>query len=178
MAALYFAYGSNLLRERLLSRCPRAEFIGRGLLRRHRLSFEKVSTDGSGKCAVERDDGCEVQGVAWRVHSSELDGLDLSEGVSRGYERSSVAVELEDATIQDAIAYRATQRDPSLIPYDWYLALVVAGARQQRLGKPYISILRATPWMPDPIESRRSRREAIALLRRAGFGEVANVLRG
>jgi hypothetical protein len=170
MNALYFAYGSNLLRERLLVRCPGLTYAGRATLPAHLLAFDKVSTDGSGKCAFAPAAGDKVQGVLWNVPEIELGRLDLSEG--RGYERDIVKVVCAEQQEYDAITYRASHRSNGLRPYDWYLALVLAGAEQQGLPQPYIDSLRATPFHSDPDTSRPTRREALAAIEAAGMVEV------
>ena len=52
---LYFAYGSNMLSRRLRApnRTPSAVAVGTGFVSGRRLTFDKVSTDGSAKCDIE-----------------------------------------------------------------------------------------------------------------------------
>jgi hypothetical protein len=52
---LYFAYGSNMLTRRLTlpARAPSAVCAGTGYVECHRLAFDKVSRDGSGKADIE-----------------------------------------------------------------------------------------------------------------------------
>lgn len=54
--------------------------------------------------------------------------------------------------------------DRGLQPYDWYLALVLAGARQYHLPTPYLDILSATPTRADPEINRPAHIEARNLL--------------
>ena len=56
--------------------------------------------------------------------------------------------------------------EPSLKPYDWYLDLVIAGARQHALPTAYIETLATTPSICDPNPEREARIEALALLAR------------
>lgn len=49
MRVLYFAYGSNMLSERLCSRVPSARVSGRVLLEGWRFAFNKCSKDSSAK---------------------------------------------------------------------------------------------------------------------------------
>lgn len=169
--ALYFAYGSNLLRERLLARCPNLTFVGLATLAAHRLTFDKVSSDGSGKCTFEPDDAGEVSGVLWEVLESELEDLDLAEGAGNGYERCRLTVLHADRK-SEVLTYRATDFRPDLPPYDWYLALVVAGAKQQKLPEDYVKGLLATHFEVDPVINRRARRRALTALEDAGMMEV------
>ena len=50
---LHFAYGSNMFTRRLTQRTPSAQVQGIGYIERHRLTFDKWSKDGSGKCDIE-----------------------------------------------------------------------------------------------------------------------------
>jgi hypothetical protein len=44
---LYFAYGSKMLTRRLTARTPSAVVVGNSYVEGYRLTFDKVSTDGS-----------------------------------------------------------------------------------------------------------------------------------
>lgn len=173
---LYFAYGSNLLRERLHSRCHGAVPAGLATLRDHRLTFDKVSTDGSGKCAFEPSTGDHVYGALYRVHLSDLDALDQHEGVGHGYERTSITLAVEGGPEVRATTYTATKRRPALLPYDWYLALVLAGAVQNRLPERYLRSLQERNFKIDPEISRASRREALEVLEAAGAADLLRLL--
>ncbi len=178
-STLYFAYGSNLLRERLLARCPGMTYAGRATLPGHRLTFDKVSNDGSGKCAFEAvgDSENEVSGVLWNVPAAELDELDRVEGVGHGYERCQTNVRQEGREC-NALTYRATNRQSGLQPYDWYLALVIAGATQQWMAEAYIDFLRERPFRRDSDAERRTRREALEALAAANMLHVLEALNG
>jgi hypothetical protein len=173
MPVYYFAYGSNLLRERLLERCPGIMYAGRATLPAHRLTFDKASADLSGKCTFEPAEGESVLGVIWRLPVSELGALDASEG--QEYER----LEIEVAQVEDlkkVLTYRARNISPGLKPYDWYLALVTAGASQQGLPHDYVEQLSARPFDVDPNVTRKTRREALEALDAAGMRDVLDAL--
>lgn len=173
----YFAYGSNLLRERLLARCPGVTYAGLATLPGHRLTFDKVSKDGSGKCAFEAISGSEneVLGVLWDVPIAELDALDNAEGVGYGYERYQVTVQ-QAGRERDVLTYRATDCRAGLQPYDWYLALVLAGAIQQGMPAAYIDRLREMPFRQDSDAQRKTRREAWEALAHADMLHVLDAL--
>ena len=86
----YFAYGSNMLEERLQSskRVPGATFLAIGSVRGYRLRFHKRSTDKSGKCDIVKTDSAEdvVYGVVFKVPEDQLGKLDRAEGVGHGGE--------------------------------------------------------------------------------------------
>lgn len=172
---LYFAYGSNLLRERLLARCPGLDSAGKATFAGHRLTFDKLSNDGSGKCAFEPVESGDVVGVLWNVPRDELELLDRVEGVGKGYERCQVLVKQQKREYE-ALTYRATHRQPGLQPFDWYLALVLAGATQQSFPAGYIDGLRTTPFQRDSNLERKGRRQAMCALEDANMLSVLDAL--
>jgi len=177
MATLrYFAYGSNMLRERLVARVSMARTVAVGVVRDYRLDFAKVSVDHSGKADMVSSPGGEVWGVLYEFDSDQKAALDRHEGVHYKARGVVVAMPAGDET---ACAYMAEphRRDPSKVPYDWYLALVVAGARQGGLPAAYIQVLEATTFDVDGIEDRASRREALAALADAGMTSVLDEVR-
>jgi cation transport regulator ChaC len=158
---LYFAYGSNMLSKRLRARTPSALVSGVGYVVGRRLTFDKVSTDGSGKCDMEPAASSDrVYGVLFAIPSSEKSALDAAEGLNKGYREEQVDVVTASGT-RKAIAYVATAKDPALRPYHWYKALVVAGAVEHDLPEPYIEWLRTVDSKPDPDVKRRTENEAL-----------------
>jgi gamma-glutamylcyclotransferase len=160
---LYFAYGSNMFTRRLTapSRTPSALPEGTGFVAGRRLTFDKVSKDGSGKCDMEPGNPADrTYGVLFRIAQSEAAALDRAEGLGGGYCKETVQVAMADRTIT-ATAYVATDKEPACRPYSWYKAFVVAGAVEHGLPNAYIECLRAVPSQSDPNAGRRSENEAI-----------------
>jgi len=158
---IYFAYGSNMLTGRLRQRTPSAVVIGTGFIEGYRLTFDKVSTDGSGKCTIVPTDNPtdHVYGVLFHIDSSEMAALDEAEGLGKGYRKCKLQI----ATLNDrlhAIAYVADKVDPLLLPYDWYQEFVVAGAVEHGLPASYIDGLRSVT-RPDPNVDRSTRNRTI-----------------
>ena len=162
MALLNFAYGSNMLSARLMQRVPGAKFVGVGLLRGHLLQWHKIAKDGSGKCdiAVAMDDSF-VYGVLYEIPAHEKKNLDRAEGLGYGYEEKQVSIEM-GATTHKATAYYATSIDPSIVPFTWYKALVVAGAVEHGLPSEYVENLRASPAKQDPDAEIHAQNMALA----------------
>jgi|HubBroStandDraft_1064217.scaffolds.fasta_scaffold293766_2 gamma-glutamylcyclotransferase len=163
----YFAYGSNMLRERLqaTNRVPGATFHATGSVQGYRLRFHKRSVDLSGKCNIVKTDSAEdvVYGVVFEVPDNQLEALDSAEGLGDGYHHDySVPVLLADGTEISALAYVADLNfiDDAMIPYGWYHGLVSAGAEQHQLPEDYIAGLRAVQTSEDPKPDRRTKREA------------------
>jgi gamma-glutamylcyclotransferase len=153
---LNFAYGSNMLRARVRERVSSARPVGTACLPGFSLRWHKVSVDGSGKCDVVEDatPGACVWGVIFAIESEQKDLLDKAEGLGNGYGNREVSVILGGATLT-AQAYFATRTDPAYRPYDWYRALVVAGAREHALPPDYVAVLEAQPCTVDVNEERR-----------------------
>jgi cation transport regulator ChaC len=69
----YFAYGSNMLTERLCARCQSAKVLGRATARGYSLEFCKQSVDGSGKATLVQSakEGAIVHGVLFDIAMTE-----------------------------------------------------------------------------------------------------------
>lgn len=178
----YFAYGSNLLTHRLLKRCPDASFIGKGVAAGYRLLFSKVSQDGSGKATLLHtgDAGDKVLGAIYELNETDLYRLDEIEEAGIGYDRhvGFHATCLKSKACTPHVTYFARINDDTLTPYDWYLSLIVAGAREHNFDKAYIDELLKTAWNADPEHSRPSRRIALEALQAAGYEHSAAALAG
>ena len=63
---------------------------------------------------------------------------------------------LDDGGTTDAVTYVADDRhvDPARVPFDWYRALVVAGAIEHGPPARYIDELARIPAIPDPDTAR------------------------
>ena len=158
----YFAYGSNMLTERLRAadRCPSAVPISVGSLRGYTLQFWKVSKDGSGKATiVPRGTAApRVIGVLFEIDECEKGDLDKAEGVGKGYEvLNDVAMRLESDEQVLARTYVGSKLNHDSRPYDWYRALVIAGAIQHGLPSSWIATLEATEFIRDLNPKRRQR---------------------
>ena len=179
MTFRYFAYGSNMLTERLKARCPGAMAVGRAFADGAVIEFSKRSEDKSGKATLRNKTGGRTDGVLFEIPTAELCSLDRCEGRGKGYDRcDKFPVRLVDGDeIVPAVAYLATHTDSSLKPYDWYLALVIAGAREHALGDDHLAALRCVAYVRDLDNSRRARVEATKALTEAGFPEYRKLLR-
>ena len=144
----YFAYGSNLWDERLKEpgsentrrRCPSARKIkpstgSQHLLKGWKLNFSKKSQDRSGKGNIVeiRRDGEKVYGVIFEILDSEKQELDCAE---LGYDQREMTILDERNSrknCENVIVYYKEEPDNSKIPYDWYKAYIVEGAKKHNL---------------------------------------------
>ena len=174
----YFAYGSNMLTTRLARRCLGASRVGRADAGDHVIEFSKPSIDKSGKATLRHTTGGRTPGVLFKIPITELGRLDECEGAGKGYERCDAfpVRRLDDDKILKATTYLATSPNSSRKPYDWYLALVIAGAQEHRISDEYLAELRRVEFMTDPDPDRKTRAEAIDDLNAAGIEDYQKVI--
>ena len=160
----YFAYGSNMLTRRLKAedRAPSAVVAETGFIASRRLTFDKRSRDGSGKCDAEETENetDRVYGVIFEIGYKEKPDLDRAEGCGKGYKLETVEVITKQRTVL-AQTYIATRKERALRPYHWYKALVVAGAVEHDLPSSYVEWLRVFESKEDPHADRRAENEAL-----------------
>ena len=150
-----FAYGSNMCSSRLQARTPSAARLGIGQLKGYVLRWHKTGADGSGKCDVVHTgrDSDAVWGVLYTLDAAKKPDLDKAEALGIGYSERCAAIQIRDRTVE-AWFYVAIDTTPDLIPYDWYKAFVVEGAREHRLPLDYIAALDAVMAAPDADNAR------------------------
>ncbi len=139
----YFAYGSNMLTERLRRRVPSTTPLGPARLDGFELRFHKRGADGSAKCdVVAGTDGC-VHGVLFEISSEERYLLDRAEGLGCGYELADIELATPRGAVE-AFCYVASPEhiDRSLLPFRWYKDFVVHGGVEHQLPAPYLQRIR------------------------------------
>jgi gamma-glutamylcyclotransferase len=163
----YFAYGSNMLSQRLQARCKSASVSCIASVSGYRLALSKMSRDGSGKATIVADPTSRVCGVVFNISSEDATELDRIEWRGKGCERVELtALTHPEGSSITVTAYIAHEDfiDPGLKPYDWYRDLIVMGAQEHNLPADYVATLRAIQAPPDPEPARRTAHEARALL--------------
>lgn len=149
----HFAYGSNLLPARLAARVPVIRDLGACRVPGFVLRFHKRGADGSGKADLTWTGRATdvVHGALLELTADAACRLDNWE---RGYRRHSV----ETDGAGPAFAYVADPAlcDPGLLPFDWYLALILAGARIRGLPAGWLAGLAAQPVRIDSDHARAS----------------------
>lgn len=152
-----------MLSRRLKERTSSATLIGVGYVSGRRLTFDKVSRDGSGKCDIESTNKPtdRVYGVLFKILLSEKSKLDTAEALGMGYKEEQILIAMLNGETHNAIAYVATEKEPALWPYHWYKALVIAGANEHKLPTDYVEWLRTFDSQHDPNAERRARNESL-----------------
>jgi len=143
---LYFAYGSNMSRGPMRTRCPTAQETGRAILRGYRFVIM-----ANGYASVVPSTGDNVHGILWRIGPRDLAALDDYEDVAGGlYRHATLPVLQESKTVQNgdtvsALVYLGCEAREGR-PSSSYLALVVEAARDGGLPDDYVAqLMRIAP---------------------------------
>ena len=96
----YIAYGSNMIENHMVHRCPDGRLIGVGHLPNHRLEFYHHAT-------VEADDTC-AEGVpvaVWEISDTDERRLDVYEGFPYYYSKEEATVRMADGSKIKGMVY-------------------------------------------------------------------------
>ncbi len=124
MTFRYFAYGSNMLTRRMQDRCPSARTVGTAVLAGWRAVYDKPSNDGSAKLNIRPDAAAKVEGVVYEISEHERADLDAFEG---GYTPIETVV---------GLTYVYSGEAATVLPEDWYVAMVEDGAHAHGVTPP------------------------------------------
>jgi len=175
---LYFAFGSNMLSTRLCRRCPGARFRTAAVAHGRRVEFNKLSEDSSGKANLVAANRAAAHGVVYKLPAAELPALDAFEGP--GYRRVDdlLVTCLDSHDELTAVTYVARKKVSGLQPFDWYLALVLAGMHEHAFDSEHVKMVRSAGFVVDPEPSRVTRLNAMQDLAAAGYDDYARLLSG
>jgi gamma-glutamylcyclotransferase (GGCT)/AIG2-like uncharacterized protein YtfP len=148
---LYFAYGSNMKTARLRERLPSVRALGIARLEERRLLVKKRGADGTAKANLVPSRGGVVWGVLFEIATRDWSRLDRHE---QGYVRTRVLVQSPSDYTCEAITY-VSNRPIDAVPFDWYRALLIEGAREHGLPDDYVARLEALPYRPSHPSKRR-----------------------
>lgn len=154
-SVLYFAYGANVHPEWLRRRIPDAELLGAAELRGFRLAFRKRGRDGAARSdACPADPGDTLPGALYAVRAEALQQLGAA---GAGYRVEEVTV-MTALGARNALTWRAedTELAAGLLPWDWYLALIRAGAERLGLAEGHQRWLASVPYATD-VDSDQAR---------------------
>lgn len=170
-----------MLTERLRRRCPSARPVATAIASNHILEFTKPSLDRSGKATLVAANNQRklTPGVLFEIEKQDLPSLDKAEGAGQGYDRyDEFEVRLSGTDeLVAATTYLASETTSHLKPYDWYLALVIAGANEHALDETHIEMLNQIEYTVDDHFTRLERAEAMRALAAHGYLEPRQVLR-
>ena len=130
---LCFAYGSNMDRVAMATRCPASRPLGAARLERHRLVVMR-----EGYLSVARDPRRTVLGLLWDVALADMPALDRYEEVGSGlYTKRQLPVIAGEGP-RKALVYLGRNAGPGR-PRAGYLEGVLAAAEAARLPPAYLA---------------------------------------
>lgn len=105
----YFAYGSNMDSQRMVSRGVSFSERKLGKLKGYKLVFNKISSKDNavGFANIVQDSSSEVFGCIYKIEDTDIAKLDSFEGVPQHYERRTLPILIEEGTMVDAECYIA-----------------------------------------------------------------------
>jgi gamma-glutamylcyclotransferase (GGCT)/AIG2-like uncharacterized protein YtfP len=140
---LYFAYGSNMLLDRLEERVRKVIKIGNYILQDWQLTFDAgyfLNTYANIKPAI----GAKVEGVLYQLNEHQIGFLDQYEGYPRNYQKVYKIINLSGiiepviifAYVSDNIILN-NPRKPDLS----YINIILAGCLENKLKETYEKVL-------------------------------------
>lgn len=158
---IYLAYGSNLHPRRLEARIGPVQSLGPVELPGWALRFDKRGGDGSAKANLRAAPGSDhhVMAAAFVLRAGQVSALDVFEGCGSGYETVPVSIRLGGNELT-AFTYLAPSQwiARNMLPFDWYVDLIVGGAEYHGFDDAYIRGIAAHEVREDP-DHGRARRE-------------------
>lgn len=135
MTTRYFAYGSNMKRQRLRQHAPSAQAIGEACLDAYEMIVNKLSSDGSTKANIVPSAAESVLGVLYDMDEGDFRQLDRNEA---GYDRIKVNIRTEDGALAEAWTYISSLTDNNIEPFCWYMSYLIEGAVENNLPAAYV----------------------------------------
>ncbi|KAK3597572.1 hypothetical protein CHS0354_018166 [Potamilus streckersoni] len=149
---LYFAYGSNLLKERLKMLNPSAEFVTAAKLEDYELEFRSYGSDPmecrwkGAPASINQKRGSCVWGCVWELRNEHKETLDWQEGVHANvYNPLEVDVFSQDGQTLHCRTYMLSRSSDvfDARPSPQYLDIIIRGAQQNGLPADYIEKLKS-----------------------------------
>lgn len=130
----YFAYGSNLVTERMRERGAPFTAARPALLRGHRLVFDKRGFDGAARANVVPAPDRQVHGVVYELEDG---GLEALKGFASGYDLVEAEVEFPGADgaarVPAWLFVARPDRRTNAPPTRSYVALILQGLEEHDL---------------------------------------------
>lgn len=160
-----------MLPARPLARCPSSRIIGTANAHKYNPEFSKRSNNDSEKATLASSADAIKPGVIYEIRKADLKALDKAEGTGFGYDRiDDFDVKAEDAWESvTAETYISRQRAVDLIPFDWYLAIVVVCIDHHGLSETCLKKMHSEKYSNDHDHSRQSQNDTLAALATHGY---------
>ncbi|MEM4347893.1 MAG: gamma-glutamylcyclotransferase family protein [Candidatus Altiarchaeota archaeon] len=146
MRVFYFAYGSNMDKNRMVNRGVKIFSEDIAVVKGWKLVFNKRATSdkGVGYANIIPDKNSEVYGVIYEIEEADILKLDNYEGYPNHYNRQLIPVLIlknkKEVKAQVYIAQK-NMTDDSLKPSSGYMKYLIDGAKQHNFPLKYIEFL-------------------------------------
>ena len=141
----YFAYGSNLSKQRMQMRIGETSIARMGTLAGYQLAFRKFTDSNNTYATIIPNPGTAVHGVAYLCDEIAIQKLDRFEGVAEGcYRREKIDILTETGESICCFVYvgEATLEGDSK-PTIEYLTWILTGAQEHGLPSDYIQWIKS-----------------------------------
>lgn len=132
----YFAYGSNLLKKRLLERIGKFHTASVAILKGYKFIYNKKSIDGTAKANLIKEPNSKVYGVCYEI---DRDDLNILRNYEKGYDDRKLTVSLidfnTDAEVNTYISQSITEQPVSKD----YRQIIIQGAKEWGIDQNYIN---------------------------------------
>lgn len=129
---LYIAYGSNLNKDQMSYRCPKARFVGSGLIKDYKLKFKVHLT-------IEPSEGDWVPVGLWEINLlDEWRRLDRYEGLPTYYRKEKLKVIMGNKEVEGIVYLMNPVYKYLHVPTDSYYQICADGYRDCGLSLSYL----------------------------------------
>lgn len=148
---LYFAYGSNLDKKRMIERGCTFESVSKAILKDHVLVFDKKSLKMPGItfANVQPKKGSIVEGMLYTMGSDKIKFLDKFEGYPKHYGRELMKVTNDDVECDAYVYVAAKEWISEGVPSKEYMSHILAG--KEYLSPAYYKMLESQQTMNESI---------------------------
>ena len=133
---LYIAYGSNLNKEQMKYRCPRAIPVCTGMLNNWQLIYRGSKTGSYASIRYKK--GHKVPVAIWNITESDEKNLDIYEGYPHFYIKKNIVVIRKDGTKIKAMAYIMRTDATVGRPSKFYIRTILLGYKDFGLDMKYL----------------------------------------
>ena len=139
----YFAYGSNMNKERLINRVGSVGVQKLGYINNYKLTFNKIKNDKFSYANIEKSIGERVYGILYKVSMDQIYALDRYEGVPDHYIRKEMKIYDENGKDYVMAYVYVANRSKTRFGYpptQEYMSFLLSGA--EMLPKEYYNKLK------------------------------------
>ncbi|MBW2993238.1 gamma-glutamylcyclotransferase [Candidatus Woesearchaeota archaeon] len=142
----YFAYGSNMNKERMISRGVSIKKRFSGILQNWKLNFSKINDEmnGAGFASIILSENSKVEGVIYETDEQSIKQLDKYEGYPYNYSRKNIVIKDKNGREFKCIVYIANpdKTKAGLKPTKEYLSHLLEG--KSLISEDYYKVLEST----------------------------------